>query len=114
MAKSNIAVDLENVTKRDLERHDLDTFEKDLNTINYGLIGIFDRYEEDVINDVIHKFQLQSAFYRDAVIRLMEIFAEGKKIVFMMKDIVNTAAQDNSKTISEAEAIPSRSRRRGC
>ena len=79
LAKSNIAIDLQNVTKQDLQRLDLDSFEKDLHTIDYGLIDIFDRYEEDVINDVIYKFQLKSTFYRDAGRRLREIFAEAKK-----------------------------------
>jgi hypothetical protein len=64
---------------RDLQRLDLESFEKDLHTINYGLIDIFDRYQEDVINDVINRFQLKSTFYRDAGRKLREIFAEGKK-----------------------------------
>jgi hypothetical protein len=62
-----------------LQELDLDSFEKNLQTINYGLIDIFDRYEEDVINDVIYRFQLKSTFYRDAGRKLREIFAEGKK-----------------------------------
>jgi hypothetical protein len=79
LAKSKIEIDLQNVTERDLQKLDLESFEKDLHTINYGLIDIFDRYQEDVINDVIYRFQLKSTFYRDAGRKLREIFAEGKK-----------------------------------
>ncbi|MGD9036874.1 MAG: SLBB domain-containing protein, partial [Syntrophobacterales bacterium] len=76
--KNNIVADLENVKEEDLELLDVASFEQDLILINYGLIDIFDRYQEDVINDIINRFQLKSAFYRDAGKRMREIFGEGK------------------------------------
>jgi hypothetical protein len=78
LVKNNINVELKSVKEQDLERLDLPSFERDLNQIDYGLIDILDKYQEDVINDVVNRFQLRSAFYRDAVKKMRDIFNRAK------------------------------------
>jgi hypothetical protein len=77
--KNNIDATLETITELDFERLDPALFERDLNTMDYGLIDVFDKYQEEVINDVVHRFQLRSAFYRDAAKKMRDTFAEAKK-----------------------------------
>jgi protein involved in polysaccharide export with SLBB domain len=53
--------------------------DRDLEQFNLQLIDTFDQYQEDVIQEIINRFQLKSAFYRDSVKRIREIFSENKK-----------------------------------
>ena len=70
---------MENIREEDIDRLDLISFERDLNSIDYGLIDIFDRYQEEVINDIIYRFQLKSTLYRDSSKRMREIFNQAKR-----------------------------------
>ncbi|MEJ2431222.1 MAG: SLBB domain-containing protein [Deltaproteobacteria bacterium] len=53
--------------------------DRNFEQFNLRLLDAFDQYQEDVIRDIINRFQLKSAFYRDSVKRIREIFSENKK-----------------------------------
>jgi hypothetical protein len=111
LVKNNINVELKSVKEQDLERLDLPSFERELNQIDYGLIDILDRYQEDVINDVIYRFQLKSAFYRDATKKMRDIFnlAKTESIAqieaYVLGEIRNGRLPLDSTTLSSTQAI---------
>jgi len=51
---------------------------QNLEKLDLQLIDVFDQYQEDVIGNIISRFQLRSAMYRDSTMRLREIFSENK------------------------------------
>ena len=48
---------------------------QNLEKLDLQLIDAFDQYQEDVIGDIVSRFQFRSAMYRDSTMRLREIFS---------------------------------------
>jgi len=119
LVKSNINVEFENIQKHNLKRLDMVSFEGDLNHIYYGLIDILDRYQEDVINDVVYRFQLKSAFYRDACKRMRDIFNQAKMEaiaqikVYVLEQIRNGRLPFNSTRFNSTQTAGVRGTRTG-
>jgi len=68
--------------------------ERNLQEFNLQLIDTFDQYQEDVIQDIVSRFQLKSAFYRDPVKTTREMFSENKKeAIAKIKEAVVKEAQ---------------------
>ncbi len=66
----------------------------DPENIELGLLDVLDRYQEDVIRDIINRFQLESVLYRDSAKKLRDIFASNKReAVGKIQEKVTTARQ---------------------
>ncbi len=74
---------------------------QNLEKLDLQLIDAFDQYQEEVIDDIISRFQLRSALYRDSTMRLREIFSENKnEPVVKIKEIAVREAESKIEEIT--------------
>lgn len=92
--------------KKGIAKLDLKLMERDLQTLDLNLVDIMDQYQEDVIHDMVNRFELASVSARDPAKKLRDIFSANKReAVEKIKDMVTAAWRAETELVQETTEI---------